>query len=137
MHTIDQALTHDVAAVSDAADSTFNPCVACGACCAQFRVSFYWTEGDDAPGGWVPVQFTRRLNAHLRTLQGTDLPPHRCVALAGEVGRQVSCTIYAQRPSPCREFDWRKEDGTLDERCTAARQAVGLPALLVPGGWRG
>ncbi|THB82127.1 YkgJ family cysteine cluster protein, partial [Pantoea allii] len=21
-----------------------NPCVSCGACCAHFRVSFYWAE---------------------------------------------------------------------------------------------
>jgi hypothetical protein len=30
-----------------------NPCVSCGACCAHFRVSFYWAEADDAPGGIV------------------------------------------------------------------------------------
>ena len=137
MPAIDEELTNDMTAISGAADSAFNPCVACGACCAQFRVSFYWGEGEDAPGGWVPVQLTRRLNAHLRAMQGTDLPPHRCVALAGEVGRQVSCTIYAHRPSPCREFDWRKEDGSLDERCTAARQEYGLPALAAPCGRRG
>ncbi|EKJ0223351.1 YkgJ family cysteine cluster protein, partial [Escherichia coli] len=25
-----------------------NPCMACGACCAFFRVSFYWAKVDDA-----------------------------------------------------------------------------------------
>ncbi|HBP8873638.1 TPA: YkgJ family cysteine cluster protein, partial [Escherichia coli] len=25
-----------------------NPCMRCGACCAFFRVSFYWAEADDA-----------------------------------------------------------------------------------------
>ncbi|MEG6657786.1 YkgJ family cysteine cluster protein, partial [Pseudomonas aeruginosa] len=24
--------------------STDNPCLTCGACCAHFRVSFYWGE---------------------------------------------------------------------------------------------
>ncbi|MLR39642.1 YkgJ family cysteine cluster protein, partial [Salmonella enterica subsp. enterica] len=26
--------------------SVLNPCMTCGACCAYFRVSFYWAEGD-------------------------------------------------------------------------------------------
>ena len=26
---------------------SLNPCVTCGACCAHFRVSFYWAEADD------------------------------------------------------------------------------------------
>ncbi|EAX0008081.1 YkgJ family cysteine cluster protein, partial [Salmonella enterica] len=25
--------------------SVLNPCMTCGACCAYFRVSFYWAEG--------------------------------------------------------------------------------------------
>ncbi|WP_142908916.1 CxxCxxCC domain-containing protein, partial [Klebsiella pneumoniae] len=26
--------------------SNLNPCMTCGACCAFFRVSFYWAEAD-------------------------------------------------------------------------------------------
>lgn len=37
--------------------SDLNPCMSCGACCAYFRVSFYWAEADDA-GGSVPAQLT-------------------------------------------------------------------------------
>lgn len=37
--------------------SILNPCMTCGACCACFRVSFYWAEGDDASGR-VPASLT-------------------------------------------------------------------------------
>ncbi|ENJ4382725.1 YkgJ family cysteine cluster protein, partial [Salmonella enterica] len=37
--------------------SVLNPCMTCGACCAYFRVSFYWAEGDDASGR-VPASLT-------------------------------------------------------------------------------
>jgi Fe-S-cluster containining protein len=118
----------DVAAAPSphAADS---PCTACGACCASLRVSFYWAEGDDAPGGWVPVAFTRQLTPHLRVMRGTESQPPRCEALAGEPGTGVRCTIYAQRPTPCREFNWHGEDGQPNPRCNARRVALGLAAL--------
>lgn len=105
------------------------PCVSCGACCAQFRVSFYWAEADDAPLGWVPVHLTRTLAPNKRVMAGTEQQPVRCVALVGQVGEHVACSIYAQRPSPCREFDWRDAQGQIDARCSQARLAVGLPAL--------
>ncbi|WP_374212354.1 YkgJ family cysteine cluster protein [Thiothrix subterranea] len=31
-----------------------NPCMTCGACCASFRVSFYWGETDAAPLALYP-----------------------------------------------------------------------------------
>ncbi|HMC13181.1 MAG TPA: YkgJ family cysteine cluster protein [Gallionellaceae bacterium] len=101
-------------------------CLSCGACCAHFRVSFYWGEADDAPGGHVPAHLTEQVHAHLRCMQGTSSNPPRCVALSGEVGRQVACNIYELRPSPCREFNVFEEDGTPNERCNKLRTQVGL-----------
>ena len=95
-------------------------CQRCGACCAHFRVSFYWGEANDAPGGTVPAALTRSVNAHLRCMAGTEARPSRCVALAGDVGREVGCTIYAQRSSSCREL----QPG--DDKCLRARAAHGL-----------
>jgi Fe-S-cluster containining protein len=109
-----------------------SPCTACGACCVGLRVSFYWGEGDDAPGGWVPVAFTRRVSAHLRAMRGTDGATPRCVALHGAPGSSVACTIYAQRPTPCRAFIWHGEVGQPNPRCNARRAAIGLPALPDP-----
>jgi Fe-S-cluster containining protein len=98
---------------------TANPCQTCGACCASFRVSFYWGETDDAPGGTVPAQFTEAVSPQLCCMKGTVSKPVRCVALEGEVGRQVSCRIYEKRPSPCREFDALEADGSPNPRCVA------------------
>jgi Fe-S-cluster containining protein len=111
-------------------DSASNPCLSCGACCANFRVSFYWGEADDAPGGFVPVALTEQLTLHRRCMQGTSASRPRCVALAGEVGQGVSCTIYGQRPTPCREFDAFEPDGGVNPRCNEARAKYGLPLLV-------
>ncbi len=110
-----------------------NPCLTCGACCAFFRVSFYWREADAAQGGSVPPELTGDADGFRRYMLGTDRRNPRCVALQGAVGTLVSCAIYERRPSPCREFgiDWHggmTPPGELD-RCNHARAAYGLPPL--------
>lgn len=97
-----------------------NHCQSCGACCASFRVSFYWAETDAHPLGSVPVALTRKVNDTYVCMQGTEHRPVRCVALEGTVGVSVSCAIYALRASPCREFT----AGT--PRCNEARAKIGL-----------
>ncbi|MEJ8675616.1 YkgJ family cysteine cluster protein [Chromobacterium amazonense] len=99
-----------------------NPCQSCGACCANFRVSFYWAEADDG-GGAIPSQFTEKVNDWTRCMRGTWSNSPRCVALQGEVGRSVACGIYAARPSACREV----EAGSA--QCHKARAAHGLAVL--------
>ncbi|HET7922275.1 MAG TPA: YkgJ family cysteine cluster protein [Gammaproteobacteria bacterium] len=106
-----------------------NPCLACGACCAHFRVSFYWTESDPFLGGGVPVELTRQLTPHRAVMQGTDCSKPRCVALEGEIGGQVRCSIYEKRPSPCRELDPAWLHGAPSDKCDTARAAHGLPPL--------
>lgn len=98
-----------------------NLCQRCGACCASFRVSFYWAEADDAPGGVVPAHLTEPVSPHLRCMKGTASKPVRCVALEGEVGSRVACTIYPLRPSPCREFDVLETNGSPNLRCAELR----------------
>ncbi|EEV2467373.1 YkgJ family cysteine cluster protein, partial [Escherichia coli] len=63
-----------------------NPCMTCGACCAFFRVSFYWAEADDA-GGKVPVSLTEQISPFHRCMRGTSQKNPRCVALAGTPGK--------------------------------------------------
>lgn len=108
-----------------------SPCLSCGACCASFRVSFYWAEADDGPGGKVPAALTEQVNSHLRCMRGTRDEPVRCAALSGEVGRQVACTIYELRPSPCREFNVFEKDGTPNERCQRLRAALNLEPINI------
>jgi Fe-S-cluster containining protein len=112
-----------------------NPCVQCGACCAFFRVSFYWEETTLANPQGVPQALTEKLSDFLQCMQGSNRPEPRCIALRGKIGEEVSCAIYAQRSSTCREFGLHLEQGCLDVdgenliRCNVARKAWNLPPL--------
>ncbi|WP_034948382.1 YkgJ family cysteine cluster protein [Erwinia oleae] len=108
---------------------SLNPCISCGACCAHFRVSFYWSEADDG-GGVVPAELTEPLNLFMRNMRGTNARSPRCVALKGEPGGCVSCGIYENRPTPCREFARAGENGEANEACDRARARYGLPPLF-------
>lgn len=108
-----------------------HPCLKCGACCAKFRVAFYWREGEpketDSP---VPSNHFEELGAFLRVMKGTTGKHHkRCVALSGKIGEKVSCSIYANRPTPCRMFAASFENGKRNIRCDEARLAYGLKPL--------
>ena len=100
-----------------------NPCLNCGACCAYFRVSFYWGQTTAHPNGTVPESLTEPLNYHYVAMRGTNQVQKRCIALSGEIGQTVGCIIYEQRATPCREF------AAGDERCNQARRHWGLEAL--------
>jgi hypothetical protein len=103
-----------------------NVCQCCGACCAAFRVDFHPAEvagGAFAWGQGVPPALTVPVTSAIVRMAGSDAAEPRCVALAGEVGKAVACTIYDARPSPCREFI------ATDDACARARRRHGLPAL--------
>ncbi|MBW7882658.1 MAG: YkgJ family cysteine cluster protein [Caldilineaceae bacterium] len=104
-------------------------CLSCGACCVHFRVSFHWSEAEPELGGAVPAALTEPLDNFHLVMRGTAARPVRCIALEGEVGSCVRCTIYADRPSPCREFPVAWEAGMPNPRCDQARAACGLRPL--------
>lgn len=108
-----------------------NPCITCGACCAHYRASFHWSEADDA-GGPVPVDLTVNVGPFRRAMRGTEHSKPCCVALEGPLGVAVRCVIYEQRPSVCREFTFSWEDGSANEKCDKARNAIGLAPLAPP-----
>ena len=95
-------------------------CQRCGACCAKFRVSFYWAE---AWSRGLPDLLVEKVNAQMACMAGTNQPDPRCLALQGSVGEQVRCTVYGIRPEPCRELM------PGDAKCLQARQRHGLPPL--------
>jgi Fe-S-cluster containining protein len=111
-----------------------HPCLRCGACCAFFRVSFHWRESADAKPDGVPLAQCSDLNSTLRVMRGTERAPTRCHALLGTLGEGVRCSIYEQRPSPCRDFTASYEHGVHQSDCDRARAAHGLPALT-PADW--
>lgn len=108
-----------------------NPCVVCGACCATFRVSFYWSEADDATPGGVPVELTKKLNDFRLMMIGAEGSHPRCIALSGAIGVDAHCSIYERRSSTCREFLASYENGEPDERCDQARKVWGLEPLTL------
>lgn len=98
--------------------ATPSPCLDCGACCASYRVSFYWAE---APERGLPEALYEPLGRWYACMRGTASAPVRCAALDGEIGRAVTCTVYEHRPSPCRALQ------AGDEHCRRARARHGLP----------
>jgi uncharacterized protein len=106
-----------------------NPCRSCGACCAHYRVSFYWAEADDFTCGGVPAELTERLNDVLLVMKGTNQSKPHCLALIGELGRRVKCAIYLKRPQVCRNLHSSWSVGRADEKCDKARMSIGLPPL--------
>jgi len=112
-----------------------NPCVQCGACCAFFRVSFFWEETNPDDPSCVPQEMTESVDGFLQCMKGTNQPRPRCIALIGEIGEKVGCAIYARRSSVCREFGLHESaqgvtvNGFDLIRCNQARAAWNLPPL--------
>ncbi|MCC6138839.1 MAG: YkgJ family cysteine cluster protein [Bdellovibrionaceae bacterium] len=115
-----------------------HPCLSCGACCASFRVAFYWREAEPAEHeAAVPQNFWEELTERHRCMKGTSSKHQpKCVALEGRIGNQVQCSIYSQRPSTCRDFEASYENGEKNEKCDRARIKHGMQAL-VRGDWSG
>lgn len=80
----------------------------------------------------MPDEQVVLITPHRVAMRGTEYKPTRCVALLGEVGDAVRCTLYEQRASPCREFEASWVDGQHNPRCDEARKAHGLPPLTPP-----
>lgn len=59
----------------------------------------------------------------------------RCIALTGEIGVDVGCSIYPRRASVCRDFQPSWLDGVYNKRCDQARIAWELPPLW-PDYWQ-
>lgn len=109
-----------------------NPCLTCGACCAHFRVSFYWGESDSETGGTVPIELTEDISPYFRAMKGTNQKHPRCIALEGNIGGHVGCSIYAVRSNTCADFGIHWQAGIVQITredlisCNKARKHHGL-----------
>lgn len=114
-----------------------NPCVGCGACCAFFRVQFYWREANPGESEHVvPEHHFEELDSQFRCMKGTNAKHHpKCVGLNGKIGKDAKCSIYLSRPTPCRRFEASYEYGVHQPRCDEARRAHGLKPLR-PEDWK-
>lgn len=115
--------------------SSQNICLRCGACCAYFRVSFYWREADPSSGSKIPPALVEMENEIFDNMKGTNCSRPYCAALSGKIGTEVHCAIYTDRPSPCREFGIHYQGGKIQvdpddlRRCNQARARWNLPPL--------
>lgn len=118
------------AAQYDMETSDENPCLSCGACCQHFRVSFYCGELEEAKAGGVPSALASQIAPLRACMKGTESGGGRCAALIGEPGQPgIGCSIYAQRPSPCREYAVWGDDGEPNPDCQRLRAKIGLGPL--------
>ncbi len=81
------------------------------------------------PFGMVPADLTEKLNETRACMKGTNQKNPRCIALTGEIGKRVACSIYENRPSPCREFNIYSADGEPSPDCQKLRELNNLPPL--------
>lgn len=72
----------------------------------------------------MPSDYVEQLTAVYSCMQGTNQKQPRCIALNGVIGQQVSCTMYEQRSSSCKEVQ------AGDTQCAKARQAHNLIPLI-------
>ncbi|MGM0643315.1 MAG: YkgJ family cysteine cluster protein [Thermodesulfobacteriota bacterium] len=105
---------------------TRNLCGTCGACCAFFRVLFPSCEISSRKSNPVPSHMTHKYDSTQTSMDGTELKIPKCIALKGNVGFKVSCSIYDNRPSTCRKFERSWENDTGNMLCDRARIAYGL-----------
>lgn len=105
-----------------------NPCLGCGVCCDHFRISFYFGELDSQPNGFVPTKLTEKVNDFFACMKGTGAGG-RCIALQGTPGEKISCAIYRNRPTPCREFPVFMDDGKPNPKCNELRTKAGIPLI--------
>ena len=102
-----------------------HPCRTCGACCSTWAVQFERREAKGPLRAYVVAAATPK---HV-VMAGTETEPARCSCLTGVVGGRSGCSIYAHRPSPCREVLASLEDGHRDPTCDEARARHGLAKL--------
>lgn len=76
---------------------TSEDCLSCGACCA-FKWSWPIFKRDRSDASKIPKEMQREDYPLMKTEN------NRCIALKGIVGSCVSCSIYFDRPSACRQF---------------------------------
>lgn len=80
-------------------------------------------------GGQVPAEMTVQVTPHRVAMIGSDRQPPQCIALQGQIGESVHCSIYDVRANVCRDFQASWIDGVHNPRCDQARAAHNLPPL--------
>ncbi len=89
-------------------------CQSCGACCVYSETWPRFTMESDAEIARIPPELLAPRETGMRCVSD------RCAALAGEVGKSVTCSVYAVRPIVCRDCL------PGDDACEMARAKAGM-----------
>ena len=108
---------------------TINQCERCGACCAFFPVRFRRDTDPELLGNEGLSSLFSPAGRSSFVMNGTKGKNPRCEALVGRIGERVSCRIYDQRPSCCRDFEPAWRTGDFNSLCNRSRAAYGLPTF--------
>lgn len=101
--------------MAPASDSS--PCQSCGACCAYDKNWPRFSLEAEEDLALIPPALIAEDQSGMRC------DGNRCLALAGEVGKHVGCTIYGLRPDVCRACL------PGDPECNTARAFYGFSAI--------
>jgi Fe-S-cluster containining protein len=90
-------------------------CKSCGACCA-YSESWPALIGD-GDGAGIAEELIDFEQARMRSYG------NRCAALVGEIGIRAHCSVYANRPLVCSEFQSGSDDCIMVRRSFALTTA--------------
>ena len=88
---------------------------------------FLSREVEIAVSRGVPEPLVTPITPHRVCMKGTESGGKACIASERSAEHGYRCSIYADRPSPCREFNILNADGTENEDCKKLRLQIGLP----------
>lgn len=103
-------------AVSEVVSDSVPDCLVCGCCCAWSETWPVLMGARDGEG--IPDELIDFDNQRMQSWG------HRCAALEGVLGVKVGCSVYANRPLVCREF----QAGSAD--CLMVRRKFGFGAVF-------
>lgn len=100
-------------------------CTTCGVCCdLPLVVPISNSETERFSDYWEIYPDESASDAAIERVLPREADSGRCVHLAGELGVEIGCRIYPQRPTPCRDF----EAGS--DRCHEYRRMYGIERPL-------
>ena len=99
-------------------------CIPCGACCVYGLVIPINRREPEPLRRYIEVTLDEAPDVVIERAFERDEADGRCVNMAGEVGVEIGCTVYPDRPQICRDFD------AGSDRCFGYRRMYGIDPPL-------
>lgn len=99
-------------------------CIPCGACCVYGLVIPIERRAPEPLERYVEVTLDDAPEVVVERVFERNERDGRCSNLVGEVGTEIGCTVYADRPQICRDFD------AGSDRCFGHRRMYGIDPPL-------